>query len=451
MNETHQTFKQLKVEQREAVGLLSVGTFLEYFDIQLYVHMAVFLNELFFPKADAHVTALTHAFAFCSTYFFRPLGALFFGWLGDQIGRKTTVVITIFIMAVSCLIIGIMPTYAQIGITASCILTIVRIIQGMACTGESTGSELYLTETTKPPIQYPLVSILTVFTALGTMAALGIATLVTSFQLNWRIVFLFGASIALVGSVARTALKETPEFADAKRRMKKTFANADKDIELIDHNYIVKEEKVDSKTMLAYFFMHCTRPICFYFAYIHCGHILRETLSFTPEQVIAHNFIISILDLFGLIVLAILSYRIYPLKILKVKLIVFFIFLLLTPYLLENINSSLQVGLIQTFAIFFAFDEMPGVSILYKHFPVFKRFTYASILHAIARSFMYVVVSFGLVYLTKYFGSYALLIISFPLSIGYGYGLLHFEKLEQATAHSHQQLRIDEIHPKEII
>ena len=103
----------------------------------------------------------------------------------------------------------------------------------------------------------------------------------------------------------------------------------------------------------------------------------------------------------------------------------------------------MYVGLIQTFAVFFAFDEMPGVSILYKHFPVFKRFTYTSILHALARAFMYVVVSFGLVYLTKYFGSYALLIISLPLSLGYGYGLLHFEKLEQADANFHHKLMND--------
>ena len=396
--------------------------------------MAVLLNELFFPKADPHITGLTQAFAFCSTYFFRPLGALLFGWLGDQIGRKSTVVLTIFIMAVCCLIIAILPTYAQIGIMASCILTVVRIIQGMACTGESTGSELYLTETTKPPIQYPLVSMMTVFTAVGTMAALGIATLVTSFQLNWRIVFLFGAGIALVGSVARTALKETPEFADATRRMKRAFEQANKSSNLVDDNYIV-QEKVKRKTMLAYFFMHCTRPICFYFAYIHCGNILRDSFGFTPEQVISHNFILSIIDLFGLIVLALLSYRIYPLKILKVKLAVFFIFLLFSPYLLNHISSPLHVGLIQTFAVFFAFDEMPGVSILYKHFPIFKRFTYASVLHALARAFMYVVVSFGLVYLTKYFGSYALLIISFPLSMGFAFGLSHFEKLEMAAAY----------------
>lgn len=78
---------------------------------------------------------------------------------------------------------------------------------------------------------------------------------------------------------------------------------------------------------------------------------------------------------------------------------------------------------------------MPGVSILYKHFPIFKRFTYASILHALARAFMYVMVSFGLVYLTKYFGSYALLIISLPLSFGFAFGLSHFERLEMAAAY----------------
>ena len=338
-------------------------------------------------------------------------------------------------MAISCFTIAILPTYSQIGITATVMLTCCRIIQGMACTGESTGAELYLTETTKPPVQYPLVAMLTVYTAVGTMAALGIATMVTSLQLNWRIIFMFGAGIALVGSVARTALKETPEFADANRRINKTFATNDHDYiqshsnEILSHNLIV-QEKVYLKTVLAYFFMQCTRPICFYFAYIHCGNLLKDSFGFTPEQIIFHNFMISILDLFGLIILAILSYKIYPLKILKTKLVIFSLFLLCSPYLLSIIKTPFQLGLIQTFAVFFAFDDMPGGSILYKYFPVFKRFTYTSLIHAIARAFMYVIVSFGLVFLTKCFGNYALLIISTPLSIGFAFGLNHFIRLE---------------------
>jgi MHS family proline/betaine transporter-like MFS transporter len=69
-------FSSLSRQQKEAVGLLQIGTFLEYFDLMLYVHMAVLLNELFFPKTDPHTASLLAAFAFCSTYAIRPIGAL---------------------------------------------------------------------------------------------------------------------------------------------------------------------------------------------------------------------------------------------------------------------------------------------------------------------------------------------------------------------------------------
>ncbi len=114
----------LSKEQKEAVGLLSIGTFLEYFDLMLYVHMAVLLNELFFPKTDPHTATLLSAFAFCATFVFRPIGALLFGWMGDKVGRKATLVVTTFMMACSCLLMFILPTYAQIGITASILITI---------------------------------------------------------------------------------------------------------------------------------------------------------------------------------------------------------------------------------------------------------------------------------------------------------------------------------------
>jgi MFS family permease len=78
--------------------------------------MAILLNELFFPKTDPHTAALITAFAFCSTYVLRPFGALVFGWIGDHIGRKTTVIITTMMMSISCIIMANLPTYAQIGI-----------------------------------------------------------------------------------------------------------------------------------------------------------------------------------------------------------------------------------------------------------------------------------------------------------------------------------------------
>ena len=109
---------------KESIILLQIGTFLEYFDLMLFVHMAVVLNELFFPKFDPFTTSLITAFSFCSTFILKPVGALLFGYIGDKIGRKHTVVITTMLMAISCLIMANVPTYAQIGITASWVITI---------------------------------------------------------------------------------------------------------------------------------------------------------------------------------------------------------------------------------------------------------------------------------------------------------------------------------------
>ncbi len=212
-------------EQKGAVGLLSIGTFLEYFDLMLYVHLAVLLNELFFPKYDPFTTSLLSAAAFSSTYVLRPFGALLFGYIGDYLGRKTVVIITTFLMGISCVIIATLPTYAQIGITASWILVICCMIQGLAASAEACGAEIYLTESSSPPIQYSLVALITVFSAVGTTAALGIASIFTSTHIyqnefSWRTAFWFGSGIALIGSVARTSLKETREFVNRKKRLK---------------------------------------------------------------------------------------------------------------------------------------------------------------------------------------------------------------------------------------
>ncbi|MGP1945717.1 MAG: MFS transporter [Arsenophonus sp. ER-EMS1-MAG3] len=216
-NKVMQKQTSLTIEQKEVVGLLSIGTFLEYFDLMLYVHMAVLLNELFFPKTDPHVATLFSAAAFCSTYLLRPFGALIFGWIGDNIGRKASVVITTFLMAISCFVMANLPTFAQIGITASWLVTICRIVQGMTSMGEITGAQLYLTEYLQPLGRYVSVAMM------NFCAALGIAFIVTSYNVNWRLVFWFGAGVALVGMIARATLRETPEFADAKRRLNRTF------------------------------------------------------------------------------------------------------------------------------------------------------------------------------------------------------------------------------------
>ncbi|WP_425364423.1 MFS transporter [Candidatus Tisiphia endosymbiont of Mystacides longicornis] len=423
------TFSSLRKEQKEAIGLLSIGTFLEYFDLMLYVHMAVLLNGLFFPKTDPDTAAFLSAAAFCSTYALRPLGAFLFGWLGDNIGRKSTVIITTVLMSLSCVIMANVPTYEEIGIRAVWIVTACRILQGITSMGEKVGASIYITEITKPPIQYPAVTLIGCLSAAGGTFALAIASLVTSQGFNWRMAFWIGAGIAVIGVIARTALRETPEFADAKRQMKNVLEKSGLSNSL-KTNAIV-QEKVNILTVIANFLTLCGWPICFYFSYMHCGNILKKSFNYTAEQVIHQNFIISIIGLICYFVLVYLSYIIYPLIILRVKLIIFSIAILISPYVLDHVTSPFMLLLIQLVPIVFGPSQTPAMPIFFKHFPVFKRFTYANVTYAVAHTAMYIVTSFGTVYLVKTFGNYGLLVIVIPLIIGYTWGLRHFEKLEK--------------------
>lgn len=190
--------------------------------------MAILLNELFFPKTDPNTASLLAAFAFCSTYVFRPFGAMLFGYIGDNIGRKSALVISTFMMSISCFIMTILPTYQEIGIWASIIMISCRVIQSFAATGESIGAEIYLTEILKPPLSYKVVSWVAEVCTLGSLGALCIATIVLKSQANWRFVFGLGCIIALVGSASRTRLKETIEFSDLKRRMQKAIEQLSK-------------------------------------------------------------------------------------------------------------------------------------------------------------------------------------------------------------------------------
>jgi len=426
--------QSLTREQKEAVGLLSIGTFLEYFDLMLYIHMAVLLNELFFPESDSTTKALLLAFTFCSTYLLRPIGALIFGYLGDNIGRKHTVIITTFIMSVSCIVMASLPTYTQIGITASCVMLICRIIQGMTSMGEIIGATLYLTETIQRPQQYTVVAFLNFLTGFGGTVALGVASLVTLEKggFSWRYAFLIGAVVAFIGTIARTTLRETPEFADARRRVKKTFKNMNKDLGILENNPLWNT-KVDKVTAISMFFIQCAWPVCFYIAYIHCGNILQEVFMYSPEQIIHQNFFLSIVEVIAIIPLIYLCRYFYPILILKVKLVAFIVFIFICPYLFDNAKTPYDIFWIQSFTMIFILDDIPATTILVTHFPVFKRFTSVAVIYALSRAMMYIITSFGLVYLTKYYGHWGLLAITIPVVIGYTFGILHFEKLEKES------------------
>jgi len=422
--------QSLTREQKEAVGLLSIGTFLEYFDVMLYVHMAVLLNELFFPETDPLTTRLIAALSFSSVFILRPFGAIIFGYIGDNFGRKLTVIITTTLMAVSCIIMYILPTYNDIGITASYIMILCRAMQGMSSMGEVIGAEIYLTETIKRPTIFPVVGFITVSLTLGGVAALAIASLATTEGFNWRYAFLIGTIIAMVGGLARTRLRETPDFINAKKEIQSVFEKTGVDIKLLDKSPIYNE-KANKITTIAYFLLECSAPTCFFLIYAYSANLLKEVHDYTPGQIIHQNFIVTVIEFFTILLITFLSFRIYPLKILKVKLIIFACFIFILPFIFQYSTSPVGIMLAQLGIVFLGVNVLPAGPIFYSHFPIFKRFTYTGFAYALSRAIMHLTTSFGFIFLFEYLGHYGILVIMIPILIGFSFGLNHFEKLDK--------------------
>ena len=425
-------FSSLNREQREAVGILQVGTFLEYFDLMLYVHMGVVLNSLFFPKTDPHTAKLISAAAFCTPFIFRPLGALIFGYIGDTYGRKSTVIITTSMMALSCVVMANLPTYAQIGIAATWGITVCRIVQGLSSMGEIIGAQIYLTELVKPPAQYPIVGLIACADCFGALMALVIVSGVFAVGLDWRVAFWCGAIIALVGFVARTALRETPEFVNAKLQIKQRFSNANLDTAILKEDPIFNK-KINKKTVIAYFLTYCASPAFFYLIYVYCSGLLKFLFQYNSKQIVQHNLIVALIEFLIIVCYVFASCKIHPLKLVKFRVSLFSVFILFTPYLLSQVSSPFYMLVIQSFLCVCWLHIIPATPIFFKHFPVFKRFTYASLIYALSRGLMYFITSVGLVYLTEKFNHYGLLVIFIPLTIGFWYGFLHCEKKEKVA------------------
>lgn len=409
------TQDSLTKEQKQAVGLLSIGTFLEYFDLMLFVHMAILLNELFFPKYDPFVNSLLTAFAFCSTYLMRPVGAFIFGYIGDTIGRKQTVIITTFMMSLSSFCMFLLPTYAQIGITATWLVTICRMLQGMSSMGEIIGAVIYLSELIPAPASYRPVGFIRMLTGIATLFALGVATISIQFGLNWRYAFLFGTVIGLIGVVARTALRETPEFVDARKRISSRK----------------QKIKITRRILISYLFMECTWPLWVYVTYIHFGMVLKNELGYSAADVIEHNLYVTVVCIVSSGLVVFLSKRLHPFWIMtKVILLFCLSYIFLLAYIGNDI-TIMNVTLMQCLMMFFHPTTVPADPIIIKHFPVLRRFFTTSILYSISRLLVYIITSFGTVYLTEYFGTYGLLFLIIPVVTGYLYGLNTFIELER--------------------
>ncbi len=205
-------------EHRELVWVTSLGGFLEFYDFIIYALMAEYISANFFPSYD-HYSSLLATFAtFSAGYLARPLGGLVFGHFGDRYGRKPTFILTVLLMALSTAMIGLLPSYHQIGLWAPVLLTVCRVIQGFSIGGEIPGAMTYLSETVDRREGLVMSLLFLAFVnglVFGSLVKAGLTWLIPAEDMlvwGWRTPFLLGGSLGICSYIIRRRFQESEIF-----------------------------------------------------------------------------------------------------------------------------------------------------------------------------------------------------------------------------------------------
>jgi hypothetical protein len=217
------TARGMTAEERKVIFASSLGTVFEWYDFYLYGSLAAIIAKQFFAGTDPNTAFIFALLAFAAGFIVRPFGALLFGRLGDMIGRKYTFLVTILIMGFSTFVVGLLPTYASIGIAAPIILITLRILQGLALGGEYGGAATYVAEhaphgkrgafTSWIQTTATLGLFLSLMVILGTRTAIGEAAFA---EWGWRVPFLLSVFLLAISVWIRLSMNESPAFARMK-------------------------------------------------------------------------------------------------------------------------------------------------------------------------------------------------------------------------------------------
>ncbi|WHM33219.1 glycine betaine/L-proline transporter ProP [Streptomyces sp. BPPL-273] len=205
---------------RRAVKAAALGNAMEWFDFGVYSYIAVTLGKVFFPSGNPTAQLLPTFGAFAAAFLVRPLGGLVFGPLGDRVGRQKVLALTMIMMAGGTFAIGLIPSYATIGVWAPVLLLVARLVQGFSTGGEYAGASTFIAEYAPDKRRGFLGSWLEFGTLAGYIGGAGLVTLMTALlsdgdltSWGWRIPFLIAGPMGIVGLYLRMRLEETPAFA----------------------------------------------------------------------------------------------------------------------------------------------------------------------------------------------------------------------------------------------
>ncbi|UKA60448.1 MFS transporter [Arthrobacter sp. FW306-2-2C-D06B] len=210
--------------RRRVIGATLIGNFMEWFDFAVYGFVATIIGATFFPSGDATSQLLSSLAVFGVAFLFRPMGGAVFGYIGDKIGRRTSLALAIVIMSVATAVIGVLPGFASIGVAAPTLLVAIRCIQGLSVGGEWTGASTFLVEYAPDRKRGLWSSLIAATAALGIIAGSAMVFLLSNTlsqqdmnSFGWRIPFLLALPIGIVGLFMRMKLEDTPVFREIEK------------------------------------------------------------------------------------------------------------------------------------------------------------------------------------------------------------------------------------------
>ena len=220
---TTEANRPMTAEEKKVIFASSLGTVFEWYDFYLYGSLAAIIAKQFFSGLDEGSAFIFALLAFAAGFIVRPFGAIFFGRLGDMIGRKYTFLVTILIMGVSTFIVGILPNYASIGVAAPVILICLRLLQGLALGGEYGGAATYVAEHAPAGQRGAYTAWIQTTATLGLflslMVILGTRTIVGEEAFadwGWRVPFLVSVIMLIISVYIRLSMNESPAFVKMK-------------------------------------------------------------------------------------------------------------------------------------------------------------------------------------------------------------------------------------------
>ena len=259
------------------------GTFLEWYDFLTFATLAVAFAPLFFPSSDPITGLLASLATFGAGMVVRPLGAAFFGSLGDRIGRRPVFLITITLMGGATFAVGFLPTYEQIGILAPILLVSLRLLQGLSAGGEIGGSAVYLTEHAGDSNRGFKTSVLQLMGPLGMLVSTLQLLLLNQFldpasfkEWGWRVPFWFSIVLLLVALKVRMTLEETPIF-------KNMLAKGETSKSPLRDNF--KDRETRKQMFLLFFCISAGGSVLFFCVQVYTGIFMKSALQINPQIV----------------------------------------------------------------------------------------------------------------------------------------------------------------------